>query len=75
MLSWKAYYLAAWVSSLGRDGLEQSRTLLVVPSRDIVVELSAVGEQGFALLVGSEVVGVPGGGSLIPFVWEHQLWT
>lgn len=47
----------------------------MVPPRDIVVELSAVGEQGFALLVGSEVVGVPGGGSLIPFVWEHQLWT
>lgn len=50
-----AYYVAAWVSSLRRSGLQQGRML------------AGVGGQGFALLVGSEVAGVPGRGGLILF--------
>lgn len=64
------YYMAAWVFSLGgRWGLEQGRMLAggVVPPQGIMMELAGVGGQGFALLVGSEVAGVPGGGGLVPF--------
>lgn len=63
-----AYYMAAWVSSLGRSGLEQGRMLAgVVPHRGIMMEPSGVGGPGFALLVGSEVASILGGGGLIPF--------